>query len=72
MAISINWVPPNPVENQRYLPSGAAHQFDLFCSSQFCKRLLRCSWSGHKQLSSVEKYIEVTEEEKISAVSTLW
>jgi integrase/recombinase XerD len=34
------------------------------------KLIMKCS--GHKQLSSVEKYIETTEEEKIAAVSTLW
>lgn len=34
------------------------------------KLIMNCS--GHKQLSSIEKYIETTEEEKIAAVSTLW
>lgn len=34
------------------------------------KLIMKCS--GHKQLSSVEKYIETTEEEKIAAVATLW
>ena len=34
------------------------------------KLIMKCS--GHKQLSSVEKYIETTEEEKIAAVSSLW
>jgi len=34
------------------------------------KLIMKCS--GHKQLSSVERYIETTEEEKIAAVSTLW
>ena len=34
------------------------------------KLIMKCS--GHKQLSSVEKYIETTEEEKLAAVSTLW
>jgi integrase/recombinase XerD len=34
------------------------------------KLIMKCS--GHKQLSSVERYIETTEEEKFAAVSTLW
>jgi hypothetical protein len=31
---------------------------------------MKCIW--HKQLYSVERYIETTEEEKFAAVSTLW
>jgi hypothetical protein len=31
---------------------------------------MKCS--GHKQMSSIERYIETTEEEKLAAVSTLW
>lgn len=34
------------------------------------KLIMNCS--GHKQLSSVERYIETTEEEKLAAVSSLW
>ena len=34
------------------------------------KLIMKCS--GHKQLSSVERYIETTEEEKLAAISTLW
>ena len=34
------------------------------------KLIMKCS--GHKQMSSVEKYIETTEEEKFAAVASLW
>ena len=34
------------------------------------KLIMVCS--GHKQMSSVEKYIETTEEEKMVAVASLW
>lgn len=34
------------------------------------KLIMKCS--GHKQMSSIERYIETTEEEKLAAVSTLW
>ena len=34
------------------------------------KLIMRCS--GHKQMSSVEKYIETTEEEKFAAIASLW
>lgn len=34
------------------------------------KLIMKCS--GHKQMSSVEKYIETTEEEKFAAIATLW
>ena len=34
------------------------------------KLIMKCS--GHKQMSSVEKYIETTEEEKFAAIASLW
>ena len=34
------------------------------------KVIMKCS--GHKQLSSLEKYIDVTEEEKVAAVTSIW
>ncbi len=34
------------------------------------KVIMKCS--GHKQLSSLEKYIDVTDEEKVAAVASLW
>ena len=34
------------------------------------KLIMRCS--GHKQMSSVEKYIDTTYEEQVAAIATLW